>query len=307
MRFKVHIVIVTYNGLRWLPKCLESIERSDLQARIVIVDNSSTDGTLEFIKQNYPNCLLKESQDNLGFGKANNIGIALALADGTDAVFLLNQDVYLDPNVISSLVKVVEEFSDIGIVSPMHMNGSGDAVDAGFSNYMNKAQEERSGAKELVEVPFVNAAAWLITRTTLLTVGGFDPSFPHYGEDADYCNRIHFHRFRIVVNKRVKVFHDRPQISSDLVDRSTLKAKNGIFVNFLALIKKPSDVIIVSAIKLILYAVYSILVEVINLRFVTAKYCLLSFWQVVLKFRTYVSSKNNTRKIGPHFLEITNL
>lgn len=85
-----YIIIVSYNGMPWLEKCLKSCGKFP----VIIVDNSSTDETVSFVEDNFPNVILLRQALNLGFGQANNIGIRYALDIGAENVFLLNQDVF---------------------------------------------------------------------------------------------------------------------------------------------------------------------------------------------------------------------
>ena len=133
MKSKVFIIIVTYNGLQWLEKCLNST----IPYPVIIIDNHSTDGTPGFVKDNYPNVILFEQNENLGFGKANNIGISHALKLGAEYVFLLNQDAYLFPNTIQELLLIQKYNPDFGVISPIHLNGKGESLDKNFSGYLN--------------------------------------------------------------------------------------------------------------------------------------------------------------------------
>ena len=98
------IIIVTYNAMPWLSKCLESTK----PYAIVVVDNNATDGTVSYIKENYPLITILPQKENLGFGQANNIGMSYALKQGADYVFLLNQDAYLE-NDLFKLVSIINE------------------------------------------------------------------------------------------------------------------------------------------------------------------------------------------------------
>lgn len=210
---KIYIVIATYNAMSWLSKCLESTKPYD----VVVVDNNSSDNTVNFIKENYPEITLLPQNENLGFGAANNIGMTYALKQGADYVFLLNQDAYLEKDTIEKLIEVHKKNDNFGILSPIHLNGKGDRLDQNFSHYVNyKANSDfysdfvlKKPLTKVYEVPFVNAAGWLISRNCLETVGGFDPVFFHYGEDDNYCQRVLFHRLKIGVVPQVFLKHDR--------------------------------------------------------------------------------------------------
>ena len=82
---RTYIIIVTYNGMKWLEACLSSCRKYS----VIVIDNNSSDNTVSFIEQKYPNTILLKQNKNLGFGAANNIGINYALQNNADYVFLL--------------------------------------------------------------------------------------------------------------------------------------------------------------------------------------------------------------------------
>src|SRR5262245_15519837 len=132
----IFVVIVSYNGIKWIEKCLLSIKENNCE-NIIVVDNCSTDGTVEFVKNNFQHVHLIEAKSNLGFGRANNLGIKYALEHKADYVFLLNQDVYVHNGAILELIKCFEANSEFGILSPIHLNGIGTAFDYNFSYYLS--------------------------------------------------------------------------------------------------------------------------------------------------------------------------
>lgn len=213
MTNKVFAVVVIYNGKRWYDRCLGSLFNSEQPVDVVVIDNASSDDSINYIKEHFPRAFLIESKENLGFAKANNIGIRYAIDHGADYVFLLNQDAWIEKDTISGLVKAFDANDTVGIASPVHLNGSYTALDHGFVNYVSDhfvSDAYLKQMKDYYEIPFVNAAAWLINRQCIDTVGGFDTSlFKHYGEDENYCQRVLYHGFHIVVATRFTICHDR--------------------------------------------------------------------------------------------------
>jgi GT2 family glycosyltransferase len=212
MIFNLYIIIVTYNGKPWIEKCLASCGSNP----VVMIDNNSKDDTVDFVKENFPSVIILEQEENLGFGAANNLGMRYALDHKADAVFLLNQDAYLRPGCLQNLWKTHQEFPAYGLLSPIHLNGDGTRLDHNFSNYVNyNSNADFYGdsilqkLKRIYEVPFVNAAGWFLPRQTLLSIGGFDPMFYHYGEDDHYCQRLRYHNLKIGVVPDTYLLHDR--------------------------------------------------------------------------------------------------
>ncbi|WP_418697133.1 glycosyltransferase family 2 protein [Bacteroides sp.] len=216
---KILVIIVSYNFERWIDRCLGSLRQSEQQADVVVVDNASQDRTVQLIKEHYPEVRLIRSKENLGFGRANNIGMKIALEEGYDAVFLLNQDAWIDAKVLGTLSKLSLKHPRYGILSPVHLTGSGDKLEQGFAGYAGldnleevKREENRQGMEEqqeLVTLPFINAAFWMIPTSVLREVGGFCPLFYHYGEDVDYVNRLHHHGYSVGYSPAVFGCHDR--------------------------------------------------------------------------------------------------
>mgnify|MGYP003577158281 CR=1 FL=1 len=202
---RILTIIVSYNFEPWIHKCLPSLLASSHQTDILVIDNNSKDQTTRIIKETYSAIRLIESPENLGFGKANNIGLGIALEENYDYAFLVNQDAWIDQNCIANLVKV--NTTNIGIISPIHYDGTEAKLDPGFSVYTQHARLENSYRI----CSFVNAAFWLIPKAVIKKVGGFSPIFFHYGEDKDYANRIHYYGLNFVLAEEAKAYHDRQQ------------------------------------------------------------------------------------------------
>lgn len=211
------VIIVNYNGLNWLERCINSI---DLECKIIVIDNNSSDGSLELIKESDKEIELICLGENVGFGAANNIGIQKAIDDGYKYVFLLNNDAWSYSNCIKKLISVAENFPQYGILSPIHLNGSGELLDYNFTQYISRSNDngralltdliKGTKPKDIYDVFFVNAAAWLITRECIETVGLFDSDlFTHYGEDDNFVHRLHYHGFKLGVVPNAFIYHDR--------------------------------------------------------------------------------------------------
>lgn len=224
MFYNTYTIIVTFNSMPWIDKCLGSIDFD--KYGVVIIDNASSDETVKYLKDNYPKVKLFEEQKNLGFGQANNKSISYALSMGAEQVFLLNQDAYLIDDCLDKLINFQNEHPDFGILSAIHTNAKQTRLDRNFSNYVRFDQNPDfysdhvlgSELKPVYEVPFVNAAGWLISRECLMRVGGFDPIFFHYGEDDNYCQRVLYHGFKIGVLPDTFMIHDREDRSKPNIE-----------------------------------------------------------------------------------------
>jgi GT2 family glycosyltransferase len=213
----IYTIIVTYNGEKWIHLCLDSLRASSLKTKVIVVDNGSKDGTCDIIEAEYPEVQLIKSKINLGFGQGNNKGIEQAIQKQPDYLFLLNQDAWVQVETLQQLINIAEDRQDIGILSPIHLDGKGEKLDEKFSFYVSPPKCHdfisdltlKKPLKEVYLTTFVNAAAWLIPISTLKMVGGFDPIFFHYGEDDNYVQRLRFHEFKIGIVPKASIFHDR--------------------------------------------------------------------------------------------------
>ena len=217
----VYIIIVTYNAMKWAEKCFSSLRKSSFPMQVIVIDNCSQDGTQEYIKNNFPEVNFIQNQENLGFGKANNLGIEIAYKEGADFFYLMNQDAWIYEDSIQKLLDVYithPQKSEVGILSPMHLDGSEKKLDIFLDKYISQNFENRmisdfylNSTKLYYEISFMNAAHWFIPKDTIEKVGGFNPYFFHYGEDNEYVNRLHFHQKKILLCTNSKVVHDGKQ------------------------------------------------------------------------------------------------
>ncbi|UOK43753.1 MULTISPECIES: glycosyltransferase family 2 protein [Flavobacterium] len=230
-KVKVYCIIVTYNGMKWIEKCLSSLKEDAIDLTIVVVDNNSDDETVTFIKTNFPEVKIVESDINLGFGKANNLGWQMAKQADADYVYLLNQDTISYPNNICKLIKIAELDHAIGVVSPMHLNDTGIKLDAKFEGYItakscpNYITDVTLGQlQQFYTIGFVNAAAWLVKTNTIDYLGGlFSSAFFHYGEDVNFIGRLRYFNFKSVIVPNVFIHHCREerkgQLSSKFINK----------------------------------------------------------------------------------------
>jgi len=214
---KVFVIIVTYNGRIWFDRCLGSLCESVIPVQTVVIDNGSSDNSVDYIKSKFPDVKVFASEKNLGFGQGNNKGIKYALDKGADYVFLLNQDAWIEPSTISELVRIHQMNPTYGILSPVNLGVNKDIILDGFiellADYKNvdiKWIEDIyfDRLKDVYQIESVNAAAWLLPKKVLEIVGGFDPIFFHYGEDDNYLQRTHYHGFLVGVCPGVTIVHD---------------------------------------------------------------------------------------------------
>lgn len=225
---KVLVIVITYNGMRWYDRCLGSLMQSSIPVDVFVVDNASTDGSADWIAEHYPQVYLVRSECNLGFGQANNIGLRYALENGYDYVFLLNQDAWLHKDdCIERLVETAEseQTENYMILSALWLYGKADRLTKGTPMHLAAmAQRGNDFASDLFfkrtlqpiyQTDYIGAAAWLLSRQTLQTIGGFDPLFLHRGEDDNYMQRVRFHGGKIGICPYAVICHDIEERPAD--------------------------------------------------------------------------------------------
>ena len=213
---KLFVIIASYKGKQWYDRCFASLRESTIPVQTIVVDNASDDGSVEYIRENYPEIILIENKKNLGFGGANNIAMRYAVDRDCDYVFLLNQDTWIEPDVIEKLVRIHRRHQEYGILSPLHIAPDGKHLNMLIDDGKNQYEKNLDllgdllcgTSKDVYPVEYVNAAAWLLPRKTLEIVGGFDPIYFHYEEDDDYLNRTHYHKLGVGLCPSSRIYHD---------------------------------------------------------------------------------------------------
>lgn len=207
-------IIVTYNGMTWIDSCLGSLRASGHPVHVVVIDNASADGTVDYIRKNFPEVLVIEAGANLGFGRANNMGLKMALKENVDYVFLLNQDAFLNPDCLSLLIKTSLVNKEFAVFSPFHLNYTGDAIEDYFGKYIISIEAPDyisdlyfANVQKIYPVTFVHAAGWLLPIDIVKKIGGFDPLFFHYGEDNDYLQRVIYYNYKVGFVPNAIMYH----------------------------------------------------------------------------------------------------
>jgi len=217
---RVFVIILNWNGKDYLNDCLPTISNQTYpNYKVVLVDNGSTDDSVEFVKKNYPHVAIIELDRNYGFSKGNNIGIEYALKKGADYVLLLNNDTVVKENFLEELVLVAEN-NNAGICGPKiffwNLNGRNDIIwfAGGYANVdKGKFYHYRIGKpdikkEEISEVDFISGCCMLIKKDVFKKIGLLDEVYsPVYCEDIDFCLRAKKAGFKILYNPKAVVWH----------------------------------------------------------------------------------------------------
>jgi len=210
-------VILNSNRRHDTLACLASLAQSDyLTMKTIVLDNQSTDGSVDNIQDQFPDVSIIRLRDNLGYAGNNNIGVEEALTIGADWIFVLNEDVIVDRDCIRRLVEVGESDPRIGIVGPMvyHFDQKDVIQSAGGmigkywqSIHLGQNEPHRGQFSEPHEVEWISGCAILVRRTAIVQAGMLDSDYFIYWEETEWCIRINRAGWRIVHIPQAKLWH----------------------------------------------------------------------------------------------------
>ncbi len=222
------IIIVNYNVKEFLQNLLHSIAKASqsISTEVIVVDNASNDGSAEFIKEKFPHVKLIVNEKNLGFSKANNIGIKSASGN---YILLINPDTIVSEDSFKKMIKFYEEHSEAGMAGCKILNPDGTlqlacrrsfpgpwtsfckvtGLSTLFPNSRIFARYNLTYLNEdqTYEVDAISGSFMMIRREALEKVGGLDEQFFMYGEDLDICYRIQKSGYKVFYVHSAQIIH----------------------------------------------------------------------------------------------------
>ena len=232
------IIIVSWNVRDLLRDCLaavgEEASGASGQVEVIVVDGDSADGSADMVAEEFPELVLVRCDENVGFPRGNNIGLAKATGR---YILLLNPDTVVQPNALSRMIAFLDEHQDVGLVGAQLLNGDGSiqhsryrfprVVTAYFEStwlqgiapqsvidhyHMNDMPLDRP-----VDADWLNGACLMTRREIIEQVGGLDEGYFMYSEELDWCRRIKEAGWRIVYEPAAQVTHFVGQSSEQAV------------------------------------------------------------------------------------------
>ena len=200
----ISVILVNYNGKKWLDKCINSLEQQTYpHLEIIVVDNASTDDSSLYIQANFPSVHLVQSHQNLGFAGGNNLGINKAQGE---LIMLINNDAWVESEMIQRLYeeKIQKNLDVIGPNELLYdkslrpLNLSMVSLDS-FGHYVHTDQ--------ISKFFYLTGVCLLFSKQLYLDTGGLDNNFFMYSEETDWFWRLHLYKKKIGISQNQKIYH----------------------------------------------------------------------------------------------------
>jgi len=238
---KVAVILVNWNGKAVTLDCLASLQQVRYPAmHISVVDNGSSDGSVEAIRGQFPAVEVLALSQNRRFAGGNNAGIQKAIDAGTDFVLLLNNDTVVDPDFVTALVERFQQEKRCGMVVPkiyyhqtpdlLWYAGGEISFWTGTMRHRGIREVDRGQYDSTVETGYATGCCILTSRDVISRAGVLDESFFIYGEDADWSMRVRRAGYRILYEPRARVWHKLSVSTGGHL--SGFKLKNKAISNF---------------------------------------------------------------------------
>lgn len=216
-------VILNTNRREDTLDCLKSLADAEYPTmQIIVLDNQSTDGSVDAIREQFPAVQIINLVENLGYAGNNNVGIESALKQGADWILVLNEDVILDQDCVQRLIEVAENDPKIGIVGPLvyHFDEPTVIQSAGGmlgkyweSIHLGKNEPDQGQYTEPHSVEWISGCAILVRRAAIEQAGMLDKDYFIYWEETEWCIRIARAGWKIMNVPQARIWHKGVQRS----------------------------------------------------------------------------------------------
>lgn len=247
------IIIVNWNTRDLTKQTIESVYREthNLDFEIILVDNASADDTVAVIKKEFPQVILIENTDNLGFAKANNQGMKIAKGK---YMMLLNSDTVVLGRALNRLTEYMEAHPDVMMAGPKLLNADKtfqhacrrnlpNPINSFFhlfglvtlfphSKFVNNYKKYADDPNVTEPVPALSGAGMFFRREVFETIGGLDETFFMYGEDLDFCKRIYDKGWKTVFVHDAEIIHFGGQSSKKRRTQSLVNFYDAMWIYF---------------------------------------------------------------------------
>ena len=202
----VSVIVVNYNGKNLLENCFQSISQINYpNYEVLLIDNNSTDDSIEFVKNNYSSAIIIKLEKNYGFAYPNNVGAKNARGD---YFLFLNNDTKVTPNFIDELVKAMEDEPKVGICQSMLLKPNGDVDSSGdFIDLIGVAFSSKEKISKKREILSAKGASMMVRKEVFEKLDGFDEKFFISFEDVDLGWRAWIMGYKVLVIPQSVVYH----------------------------------------------------------------------------------------------------
>ena len=227
---KIATVVLNFNGGELLFECIEAIKKKEDRffKNIIVVDNKSTDGSVEKIRERFEDVEVIENRENLGYAGGNNVGIRYALKQGADFVFILNPDTLVVDKAIEKMLEVMKKDETIGIIGPKILQPDGKIWSVGgeidkkrlTGGLIGLGEKDQGQYDQVKKVDYVSGTALFIRKEVFGKAGLFDEDFPYAAyEDLELGYRLQKKGLKILYNQRAIGYHYHKITMEDLNSR----------------------------------------------------------------------------------------
>lgn len=232
---KVFLVILNFNSFKDTKECLlslKSLKYSNYE--IIVVDNSSTDGSYEKLKKEFKSYNIIKCNENLGYAKGNNLGIKYALENKAEYICILNNDITVESDFLNKIIKVMEEQKDIGIAGPcickyddkniIQAMGANINLYTGLTQGKYKNYKYNKVPKEDTFVDYLGGACFVCRRDVFEDIGLIPENYFLFFEETEFCYRASSKGYKLLCVYNSKIYHK---------GSSTISKYNGLSYYFL--------------------------------------------------------------------------
>jgi GT2 family glycosyltransferase len=268
---KLCISVISYNGLSFLKECLDSLLSypPDKEYEILVVDNASSDGSPEFIKNSYPQIKLIINNVNIGFAAANNQAIK---SSKSEYVLLINSDCKVYKDSLNKLIEFMDSVRNAGVIGPKIINSDGSIqfscrkfpsiLNAGFHSILTNIAPNNPFSRKYklvdinrdnpFEVDWVSGSCMLIRRDALDDAGFMDEHYFMYVEDVDLCYQMWKKNWKVFYFPHSEILHHIGGSTSDKKLKASFRMQKSIFYFFWKNYKKSWKILLIPFLIIVL-------------------------------------------------------
>ena len=219
MKDKIFVVTLNWNGGEYILDCLDSVSNLiNPVEQVIVVDNGSTDGSVDSIKHNFPDVKIIQNEVNLGYSLGFNKGIDYSMEKGADFILIMNNDTVIDSYALGELLRIIKEDKQNGFVSgkvlehkyPNIIQTVGrkkDFISLISETHIGAGEEDIGQYDNIAEYDYIDDVFLLVRKEVIEKTGGYDGSFFLYYEETDWCKRVRNAGFKIKYTPNAKIWH----------------------------------------------------------------------------------------------------